>query len=164
MSEISVKVNQCDVHEFDKKEPLKSLATRTCDVCERDLCSHSSHDGDTYRSTQHMRNPFTSFVCSDCWGLLDFNGYKNGTTPLPKGSIDLHASGSTMAINVAEYREWVEETVHQWSQQAVLEVLRSIHSGRKVKFDLEAEKKAIEAKLEAEVEELRQRKYAEASQ
>lgn len=162
MSVKTIKINQCDVCDYNAKNPLACVATRKCEVCELDYCDDAKHTGDAYRSTSHMRSPFTSFVCANCWGLLDYNGYKNNTSPLPKGDIHLHASGSTMAINVAEFREYIEEESRQWGQKAVIEILKAIHAGRSIRTDLAAEKLKLEEKFNAKLQVIKARKYEEA--
>lgn len=161
MSKKTVEINQCDECDYNPKDPLACVAIRTCEVCRKDYRNNSKHNGDTYRASRHMRDPFTSFVCAHCWALLDYNGYRSGTSPLPKGDIDLHASGSTMAINVAEFREYIQDRYAMLGQQAVIEMLRAIHEGKQIKFDLEDEKRKLDEKYKAELDALKDKKYNE---
>lgn len=161
MSKKSVEINLCDICEFNDKKVLELVAVNTCEVCERDYCANK-HVADSYYTTQHMRDPLERTICKECWGLLDHNGYKNSTTPLPTGKISLHASGSSSAINIAEFRDNIEEHARSYAQDAVVRVLKATRAGVVEKLDIEQATRQIKSKQEKELTELLQKKYDEA--
>lgn len=162
MSKKDVNIDVCDVCEFDRKDPLKTVTANTCEVCERDFCGQSKHTGDNYSTTMHMDSPMTHFICAECWELSKHFGYKTGTSPLPKGSINKHSSGSTTAINMGEFREYIEFKAKEYSEEAIIRILKAVRAGAKDKVDMEALKKEVEQRHEEELGTIMQRKYEEA--
>jgi len=160
MSKQQITADLCDICDINPDKVLEYVTTDTCDVCERSMC-RNDHVGDRYSTTQHMRESFDRVVCKECWKLLDNNGYNRGTTPLPKGKINLHASGSTSAINIAEFRENVESQAKEYAQDAVVRVLKAIRTGSKEKIDYQKLKKEAEERQEGEIKELLNKKYNE---
>lgn len=153
----TVEIDVCEVCPFKQENIIQLSSTRKCEVCERMLCNSTEHVADTYHSTSHMRSPFTQYVCKNCWEECLYNtGYNPGTSPLPKGDIDLHASGSTSAINIAEFREWVKANAENMANQAVIDVLREIKAGLTKKFDKEKAIRELKAKHAAEIEAVKQ--------
>lgn len=134
----NIKTLVCDVCEVTPKNIINKLAVRKCAVCERDFCADLVHNGDEYSTTQHMRKGYgnepamANFVCSECWKLSESFGYKSGTTRLPTGNIDMRASGSTTAINMAEYREMVESKAKQLSEDCLIDLLKAVRQGKQV--------------------------------
>lgn len=163
MAKKTIEAELCDICEIKPERTLEYVKVNTCEVCERDMC-RNDHVGDTYRTTQHMRTPLERVICKECWALLEYNGYKSKTTPLPKGNIDFHASGSTMAINIAEFREHVESTAKEYAQDSVVRVLKAIRTGRQEKIDFEKLRKDAQSKQESEIQDLLNKKYNEARQ
>lgn len=162
MSKKTVELNLCDICvPVDGDDIMKYVATNNCSVCERDYCA-SKHIVDSYSTTRHMSTPFTYDICDECWKLLAYCGYKTGTTRLPYGSINLHASGSASAINIAEFREYVRSEADRYANDAVVRVLKAIRAGRQDHIDAEAVRADAVELQERELKKLLQKKYEEA--
>lgn len=145
-----IEVSLCDVCSITENNVKDVLAVRKCVVCEKDLCSSPKHTGDEYSTTKHMRKPITSFICNECWKLSEYFGFKTGTDRLPTGNIDMRVSGSGTAINMAEFREWIESESKRISQDYLIDLLKQVRSGVDAKIEINRLLKEIENKFEAE--------------
>lgn len=140
----------CDFCEVSQKNAQEKVANQQCVICSKWVCSNGCKgvEKDDYYTTSHFPKTYSSqfdvgFVCKECWDkarTIDSSSITRG--------IDIHASGSSWAIRLAEYAHMVyKKALKKAEGQTLNEIRRLVKEGEK-KFGKEREKQELKRKVE----------------